>query len=1265
MQTHGGSTANEIILSNQRNFRARVLVDWNRNGKFDHPLSDLSGYVESVSFEKSLAGSAPSEILLVEGSAAAELSFTFSGMYKGMSFPSVFSRYNQASPFYGKVMVTSEVKFWLEVETPTHVVEYKQFRGVIRTITPDRAENRVEITCLDFVENLRKPVFLPHWAMSEEHVNYGEGPSQWAQSHWVIDSCLRLCDVGASGKRPKFKTEQGLNPDGAEGVQFFMTGNGSYLPTIGWVDNLNASTFPAAAIPMFERSAPVHPLAPTGTPRPWGLNGLGTPVQQRYGTPSDQGILRYWVADRDGINPRSAHYMGFTLNTNGPNAARVRSVSQYYVMEVAIGNFLYLYIEISAGKVRTRLRNDSSKTDHVSPWYDIPTDRDNVDICGFWDLSGTTGSNTQLRIGNTLTSKTILMSGSPVSTGYNQIGGRVTVGQAVSLSDVFYSSRNYYGASLNTGEAYTMPKYAAVLDQGLNRYSYMPSSSTAKEAWGIITQVAAAEFGSVFWDEDGTFRFWNYSRMIQKQNTIVRHYTLDHVSGLNMTDSTDSIRNIYTVTTSKRRSLTGISTVYQSNDVEEFYVPGRTTKFFKLFVDDIVSPLTFTMVKHDSMPDGAVGSPEWTDAVRAGYCVQYQFPIGWYEDPTRQGVDINVYFNTQGHLTVRIWNGWNEPIRLAKGGTAKDGSSDNSAAAFRIGGSKIVDNAPISILTRNKASIDKYGSRTLNMSGDWIQDSFGAADMFAIMMPRTGEPIPATDSITVAGDPRIQLGDTIAITDKEGLGTGIRLQIYGIRRGWSRNGGLTDTYTVEVLQPDVAPVTPPPPDIPDFPIDLPTEPFDSSGQFIFNLVSNPAAGSDMSDIYGPAQLVRSEGLVGMPRETGLDLPVRGTVSFPKARITSGKYYTLSVHAKARTESTSGWVIAHWYTDTGFLSSSLAVGWVLPLGTVSRFDTGMVQAPENATMVLLSVISNHGVHLTGAQYQRGALTNYFDGDSEKSNWTGTEHLSISRRDMTGEEVIDPGTPPDPDPQPANPSDSAAYQNEWGIAIPASDTFTYSAPIKSNKWVVEGTAGSQGGDECWIGASEGRRCVSNVSLTGSALQLTGDVDGDSGAVSSVANMLRGRWEVRARFSGTGAGVKYQPVIELMPASEVVPDDGRYQFMIAKVDDTSVKAVIHYPRSDDTVQQFTKVIDPTVYHNYAIEWNSSEIIGYVDGVQWFVMTDDTGLTDVPMHLRLALDNPTGGVMQPATMDIEWARMYPLVHDGPGGGYGTGGYGTSPYGV
>src|SRR5690606_24094525 len=188
------------------------------------------------------------------------------------------------SPFFGKEMVGAEVTYRIGVETPVGVFWYPQFIGNVRIVTPQRGSNDVEIQALDRVEKLRKPVLLPPWAMSDIHVNFGEMDSQLARSHWVIDHCLRHCDVSPSGKRPttleEFEAAAGQTLLDGEGPVFYVTGNGSYLPTVGYLDNPSAMTFPSDGVDMYTQTAPRHPDAPETEPRPLALAALGTPIRE-------------------------------------------------------------------------------------------------------------------------------------------------------------------------------------------------------------------------------------------------------------------------------------------------------------------------------------------------------------------------------------------------------------------------------------------------------------------------------------------------------------------------------------------------------------------------------------------------------------------------------------------------------------------------------------------------------------------------------------------------------------------------------------------------------------------------------------------------------------------------------------------------------------------------------------------------------------------------------------------------------------------------
>ena len=289
MQTHGGAAAEAAILGTERVFRAKVRVDWNRNGLYDHELSNLDRFIDEITTDRALEGSAPEEILLIEGASSAELRMTLHGDFQGYPLVYVFSPYNSEGPLAGTQKIDAEIKYSLIVDTPLGSFEYPQFVGNLRTITPDRGSASVEITALDRAEKMRKPIQLPPFAISHEQIAAGEIDSQYIRSQWVIDHALRLCDAGVSDKRPTSRQELGLIGDGLDGPLFYLTGTGSYLPTIGYLDNPNASSFPNTGQAMYSDTGPLHPDAPVDTPSASGPSGPGSADQPDHGRPHDAG----------------------------------------------------------------------------------------------------------------------------------------------------------------------------------------------------------------------------------------------------------------------------------------------------------------------------------------------------------------------------------------------------------------------------------------------------------------------------------------------------------------------------------------------------------------------------------------------------------------------------------------------------------------------------------------------------------------------------------------------------------------------------------------------------------------------------------------------------------------------------------------------------------------------------------------------------------------------------------------------------------------
>jgi hypothetical protein len=144
-----------------------------------------------------------------------------------------------------------------------------------------------------------------------------------------------------------------------------------------------------------------------------------------------------------------------------------------------------------------------------------------------------------------------------------------------------------------------------------------------------------------------------------------------------------------------------------------------------------------------------------------------------------------------------------------------------------------------------------------------------------------------------------------------------------------------------------------------------------------------------------------------------------------------------------------------------------------------------------------------------------------------------------------------------------------------------------------------------------------------------------------------------------SGGSGSNNYHPVLIIWPDSERWPEDGEYDWVeLSQPGQQSLTAFMHYPHDPGPVQQvqFSKAgVDTSVFHNYAFEWAPTGLVGYVDGAEWFrtaggATSTRRDIQTMPSgHLTVQLDAFASTSMIPATMELEWSRVYSLTPSGP----------------
>lgn len=786
MQTHGGTAAENAVLSPEREFIVRLKVDWNMNGLYDHVLSDLSGRVKSTTTDRSLRGDLPEDILSIQGASAASLDVVLHGSYLNVPLYSIFSPYQPDSPFWGKDLVGPEITYELGLVTATGTVWYPQFVGFVRTVEPDRGTGYVTITALDRVELLRRPVMFPGFAMYEPQRNInGRILGQQIDSQWVIDHCLRPSNVSPTPYRPSTREENGLSENDRTGPQLWISGVGGYLPSIGWLDNYPAQEFPQTEttnLPMYEQSGTRHPAVGTTGPRPKSMTAVTT-------SPND--VNQYWGRTRTSVNPFGIQVMGFTLVQRGTGGTYWQTVPEVDVLTIHPGYSLTIRVKVGdSGKVWTTWTGSDGTTVFTSPKVSIPVSTESARIIVSWDAFHPSGPKVHVQAGSASSGADwTLLAGTPVynSTSYDVFQGLVTIQRDLGLNDVFWTATNFGSLTVAGAQAWAgkTATYGAVLDPGLNRLTYLPGRR-AEDAWEVISDVVGAEFGAAHWDEAGIFRFWNRDTLRSKSTQIVRNITLDHLTSLKITNTLDGVRNIWSMDSG--RKVARLQHVITAESPDQFYVGAGERRDYVISNENVVAVDPGFPQRNSTLPGSPF--PAWSPDNYQAYVVQWFEGGVWVENDAKvSGVDIVPYHNENGDMIVAMYNGYGEPARLA---------TNAGQPALVIAGTQIIDLGPSLNTVKDITSINKYKGRNIKLSGDWYQEFSNQNNLLNTMLARTSRPVPTTDQITLAGDPRIQLADAVRIRDPEGFGDAFDVQIYGVRRVFDVDTGLTDTYAIEL-----------------------------------------------------------------------------------------------------------------------------------------------------------------------------------------------------------------------------------------------------------------------------------------------------------------------------------------------------------------------------------------------------------------------------------------------------------------------------------
>ncbi len=407
-----------------------------------------------------------------------------------------------------------------------------------------------------------------------------------------------------------------------------------------------------------------------------------------------------------------------------------------------------------------------------------------------------------------------------------------------------------------------------------------------------------------------------------------------------------------------------------------------------------------------------------------------------------------------------------------------------------------------------------------------------------------------------------------------------------------------------------------------------------------NLCPNPSLKNNASDFFGGG--ARVTGVASMPRTTAYE-NANATSTLPRGTVVAGRTYRFSAYVKGSGGGSSGNVNINWYSGGGYLASAPGQGWTVTTGNVTRVESGAQVAPTGATQALLNISgADAQTQVTAILYEESSsLLEFFDGDSGNCVWNSTDGSSTSTNSVgdSGEQPPPSGGSGDSN------SDEAAVSQGWGDPIWESD-FNDPNQLHDGTWGLYDGTGHNG---------NGTRDPERISYTGGLLRLQGTAGGSTGGMSHFLGQQYGRWEGRMRAystGGTNGQEQYHPVLIVWPDSDEWPIHGEYDFIETDVGE-SAGAFIHYPHPSGQPVQQEHASDGDVsigdWHNYAIDWQSTGITGYIDGREWYHFSGGAGphgrsnIQNMPSgHLTVQLDNFGGSPHRPANMDVEWVRIY-----------------------
>lgn len=734
MQTSTG-TLDAAISGSSREPVVQLLVDWARNGGFTDTYDDLSADIVDVNLSRELETDLPEQAKLFAGSASANATIVLKhrppDVDPGQHSAWFYSPLNTASPLYGFRRKGAPCVLKMGFVTDNGPELLTVLTGTVRSLQVDRGGVTATMVVADGAATMKRQVQLP-MIVADGETSGGNIIRPGLNTTFLADWTARKCGYYAS-------------PPVRASARVSATHHGSGYPEVGAIQHHNGA---------FGSKLSYSPTPTFPTAARWvqAVNTDGSSGQE----------ITYVMSGTLSVNN------GGTLLWEGQRKFNTTAQDQPLFIAYQTGAsepFVSAFWQSSTGKFQVTFnRAPGDASTNRSTGLNGPTVSPGTSAWHYWAVQVTfssTGADVTFRYDSTTTGPihvtTASVTGSPALNTLGIARGRVSnyaTGYFDGLSEADQLTAESTVSTWNNGfvpSASIMPSSA--ID---NRLVATPNVS--EQGWNLLQNIAASEFATAGFTETGLLFYWPRDRWVRAPYTTSQRTltTATSLKSLATTEAMDQVYNRIII-----RTLVPVvqdpQTVWKLGSRWSIPAGGSISKLVEL--NDPVANVDTTVVYGTALGSSRYLASDVLD--------------GQGNQVSNLTITISVVGPTTLAVTISNPNGF----RVYMAGDENASTTYSGKPYLWIDAQAITFSQDPGNNSRERAqavsptSIANYDiEQVLEVpDSDFRQDSDDVQQIANDLLADLADPKPAITDVPIVGDPRLQLGDRVTITDTEGL----------------------------------------------------------------------------------------------------------------------------------------------------------------------------------------------------------------------------------------------------------------------------------------------------------------------------------------------------------------------------------------------------------------------------------------------------------------------------------------------------------------